>query len=134
MSRWALRLYALLMGLAPPLLRRKLARRSLQEPGYSEAIDERFGRYTHAAEVASELIWIHAVSLGETRTAAILLKALRAQNPGLRLLLTHGTARRPAVLRAKRFCSQEMYRFGSRGIAQGQPSGFSRTSSRAWAC
>lgn len=92
MSRWALRLYALLMGLAPPLLRRKLARRSLQEPGYSEAIDERFGRYTHAAEVASELIWIHAVSLGETRTAAILLKALRAQNPGLRLLLTHGTA------------------------------------------
>ena len=32
------------------------------------------------------------MSLGETRTAAILLKALREEHPGLRLLLTHGTA------------------------------------------
>ena len=92
MSRWVLRLYALLMWLAQPFLRRKLARRSVQEPGYSEAIDERFGRYTQAAEVVSELVWVHAVSLGETRTAAILLKALRAQYPGMRLLLTNGTA------------------------------------------
>ena len=92
MSRWALRFYALLMWLAQPFLRRKLARRSLHEPGYGEAIEERFGRYTQPAEVATELIWVHAVSLGETRTAAVLLKALRAQYPGLRLLLTHGTA------------------------------------------
>lgn len=92
MSRWVLRFYALLTWLAQPFLRRKLARRSLHEPGYSEAIEERFGRYTHPAEVATELVWVHAVSLGETRTAAILLKALRARYPGLRLLLTHGTA------------------------------------------
>ena len=95
MSHWALRLYALLMWLAQPFLRRKLARRSLHEPGYGEAIEERFGRYTQPAEMSSELVWVHAVSLGETRTAAILLKALRAQHsgrPGLRLLLTHGTA------------------------------------------
>ena len=92
MSRWALRCYALLMWLAQPFLRRKLARRSLQEPGYSQAIEERFGHYTQAAETASELVWVHAVSLGETRTAAMLLKALRAHHPGLRLLLTHGTA------------------------------------------
>ena len=92
MSRWALRCYALLMWLAQPFLRRKLARRSLQEPGYSQAIEERFGHYTQAAETASELVWVHAVSLGETRTAAVLLKALRAHHPGLRLLLTHGTA------------------------------------------
>ena len=38
------------------------------------------------------LIWVHAVSLGETRAAAILLVALRAQWPHMRLLLTHGTA------------------------------------------
>ena len=87
-----LRLYAALMGLAQPLLRRKLARRALKEPGYGQAIDERFGRYTQPAEVRSELLWVHAVSLGETRTAAILLDALRAAQPGLRLLLTHGTA------------------------------------------
>ena len=92
MSRWVLGFYALLMWLAQPFLRRKLARRSLQEPGYSEATEERFGRYLQPAEVAKELVWVHAVSLGETRTAAILLKALRAQYPGLRLLLTHGTA------------------------------------------
>ena len=92
MSSWVLRFYALLMWLAQPFVRRKLARRSLLEPGYGEAIEERFGHYTQAAETTSTLVWVHAVSLGETRTAAILLKALRAQYPGLRLLLTHGTA------------------------------------------
>ncbi len=88
----ARRLYALLMTLGQPLLRRKLARRGQQEPGYLEAVEERFGHYRQAAETASELVWLHAVSLGETRTAALLLKALRAQHPGLRILLTHGTA------------------------------------------
>lgn len=92
MSGWALRAYSLLMTLGQPLLRRKLARRGLQEPGYLEAIEERFGHYRQPAETASELVWVHAVSLGETRTAAVLLKALRAQHPALRLLLTHGTA------------------------------------------
>jgi 3-deoxy-D-manno-octulosonic-acid transferase len=35
---------------------------------------------------------VHAVSLGETRAAAALIDALRAERPDLRLLLTHGTA------------------------------------------
>lgn len=84
--------YSLLMWLVQPFLRRKLVRRSRQEPGYGEAVQERFGYYTQPPEAASELVWVHAVSLGETRTAAILLKAMRAQMPGLRILLTHGTA------------------------------------------
>lgn len=92
MSAFVLKLYSLLMWLGQPLLRRKLARRAKQEPGYLEAVEERFGRYTQPAEAASELVWVHAVSLGETRTAALLLKALRARHPGLRILLTHGTA------------------------------------------
>jgi 3-deoxy-D-manno-octulosonic-acid transferase len=92
MSDWARGLYSVLMTLGQPLLRRKLARRGQQEPGYLEAVDERFGHYSQPAETASELFWVHAVSLGETRTAAMLLKALRAQYPSLRLLLTHGTA------------------------------------------
>lgn len=87
-----LRLYSLAMVLAQPMLRRKLARRGQQEPGYLAAVEERFGRYTQSAETASELVWVHAVSLGETRTAAMLLKALRTRYPGLRILLTHGTA------------------------------------------
>ena len=92
MSAFALWLYGRVMTAVQPLLRRKLARRALQEVGYAEAIEERFGRYTHPVENASELVWVHAVSLGETRTAAVLLTALRAQHPGLRILLTHGTA------------------------------------------
>ncbi len=92
MSVWVLRIYALMMRLAQPFLRRKLARRARQEPGYGVAVEERFGFYTQPAEKSPELVWLHAVSLGETRTAAILIKAMRAQQVGLRVLLTHGTA------------------------------------------
>ena len=92
MSAFALWLYGRVMTAVQPLLRRKLARRALQEAGYAEAVEERFGAYTQPAEKTSELVWVHAVSLGETRTAAVLLTALRAQHPGLRILLTHGTA------------------------------------------
>jgi 3-deoxy-D-manno-octulosonic-acid transferase len=92
MSDVVLKLYSLLMYCVQPLLRRKLARRAKQEPGYLEAVEERFGRYTQPAEAKSELVWVHAVSLGETRAAAVLLKALRERHPGLRILLTHGTA------------------------------------------
>ncbi len=92
MSAFALWLYGRVMTAVQPLLRRKLACRALQEVGYAEAIEERFGTYNQPAEKTSELVWVHAVSLGETRTAAVLLMALRAQRPGLRILLTHGTA------------------------------------------
>ena len=88
----ALKLYALLMHSAAPLLRRKLARRAVAEPGYAEAVQERFGVYHQPAETTRDLVWVHAVSLGETRTAAILLRAWREACPGLRVLLTHGTA------------------------------------------
>jgi 3-deoxy-D-manno-octulosonic-acid transferase len=74
-----------------PLLRRKLLRRGIEEAGYLQAIDERFGRYTKASNQGG-YVWVHAVSLGETRAAAVLLQALRAAQPGIRILLTHGTA------------------------------------------
>ena len=77
MERVFLSLYSLLMWLAQPLLRRKMVRRARREPGYGMAIDERFGRYRQPAEQQAELVWVHAVSLGETRTAGILLNALR---------------------------------------------------------
>ena len=85
-------IYSLLMTLGQPLLRRKLARRGRQEPGYLHAVEERFGHYRQPAEPVASLVWVHAVSLGETRTAGLLLKELRTQHPGLRILLTHGTA------------------------------------------
>ena len=88
--RW---LYSLLMALAQPGLRRKLARRALAEPLYAEAVPERFGQYTGTWPAApGPTVWVHAVSLGETRTVALLIVLLRQALPGMRLLLTHGTA------------------------------------------
>lgn len=88
--RW---LYSCLMWLAQPLLRAKLRHRSVQEPGYGHAIEERFGRYSASIPAhTGPTVWIHAVSLGETRAAAVLVTALRKHLPQMRLLLTHGTA------------------------------------------
>ncbi|MFN7711192.1 MAG: 3-deoxy-D-manno-octulosonic acid transferase [Curvibacter sp.] len=86
-------LYSLLMRTLQPLLRRKLARRVCTEPGYGVAVEERFGRYSSPAlPDDGRTVWVHAVSLGETRAAAVLLRELRARWPDVRLLLTHGTA------------------------------------------
>ena len=88
-------LYSLVMRLAQPFMRAKLQRRALAEPGYAVAPAERFGSYSSpdsTASAGSRCIWIHAVSLGETRAAAMLIARLRQQLPGMRLLLTHGTA------------------------------------------
>ena len=90
MTSLALSLYSAVMVLLQPLLRRKLLRRAQQEPLYGQHLGERFGHYTSLPDAGA--IWIHAVSLGETRTAALLLAALRACLPGMKLLLTHGTA------------------------------------------
>ncbi len=90
MTGLARSLYSLALVAAQPLLRVKLRRRGRHEPGYLQAIDERFGRYDTPAVPGA--LWIHAVSLGETRAAAILVQALRARDPSMRLLITHGTA------------------------------------------
>lgn len=87
--------YSVLAWAVQPLLRRKLRRRSRTEPGYAQAVPERFGRYAPAdlgRQGRGQWVWLHAVSLGETRAAAILLEALRRELPQMRLLLTHGTA------------------------------------------
>ena len=83
-------LYSLLVMGAQPFLRRKLRRRGAAEPGYLNAVGERFGHYAKPAQPGA--VWIHAVSLGETRAAAILVERLRKLRPGIRILLTHGTA------------------------------------------
>lgn len=83
--------YATLLWLATPVYLLKLWRRGRAEPLYRHAIGERLGFYGHDA-ASSGWVWVHAVSLGETRAAAALIAALRAQRPALRLLLTHGTA------------------------------------------
>jgi len=90
-ERWVLLVYDLLMQLLQPLLRMKLQRRARQEPEYGVHMAQRFGRYSEQAPQGG-FVWLHAVSLGETRAAALLLPALREAIPGMRLLLTHSTA------------------------------------------
>lgn len=96
MNKLFLSLYSALMWFAQPFLRLKLVRRGRAEPGYLVNIEERFGRYEQSAIVNPRkdpsFVWIHAVSLGETRTAGVLVAALRDRLPGMRLLLTNGTA------------------------------------------
>ncbi|MBF6629550.1 MAG: 3-deoxy-D-manno-octulosonic acid transferase [Comamonas sp.] len=92
---WSLFAYSALAWLAQPVLRRKLRRRAIAEPGYAHAVPERFGHYTPkdlGRDGAGQWVWVHAVSLGETRAAALLVHELRRSLPGMRLLLTHGTA------------------------------------------
>ena len=77
------------------MLKRKLRRRAQAEPGYAQAVPERFGCYSPrdlGHDGQGQWVWVHAVSLGETRAAALLIKALRTAMPGMRLLLTNGTA------------------------------------------
>ena len=91
--------YSWLMWAIQPLLRSKLRRRGLKEPGYLENIEERFGVYANIFKTTTSseqpfraCIWVHAVSLGETRAAEVLLQALRSEHPYVRIVLTHGTA------------------------------------------
>ena len=92
MGALALAAYSLLLRLATPAYIARLWWCGGAEPLYRHALAERFGFYADDRPVEPGRVWIHAVSLGETRAAAALIDALRRQRPGLRLLLTHGTA------------------------------------------
>lgn len=86
-------LYALLWWLALPFLPARLWWRGRREPGYRERIGERFGRYRADARApARDVLWVHAVSLGETRAAAPLIERLLREFPDASILLTHMTA------------------------------------------
>ena len=82
--------YSLLLRLLQPAYALRLWLRGRAEPLYRARLGERFGFYGEA--VGGGWVWLHAVSLGETRAAAALIDALRVERPGTRLLLTHGTA------------------------------------------
>lgn len=82
--------YSALLALLKPAFLAKLWWRGRHEPLYRYAVFERLGHY--AEPPSGGWVWVHAVSLGETRAAASLVEALRDELPGMRLLLTHGTA------------------------------------------
>ncbi|MCE4555886.1 3-deoxy-D-manno-octulosonic acid transferase [Roseateles cellulosilyticus] len=93
MTEWlASAAYAAVLRLLTPFYLLRLWRRGAQEPLYRHALGERLGFYPRGVLPAPGRLWIHAVSLGETRAASALIAALREREPGLRLLLTHSTA------------------------------------------
>ena len=83
-------LYTLLLYLLLPFLLLRLAWRACRQSGYLEHVAERFGYYPRIAR--GPLIWVHAVSVGETRAAEPLIRELRARYPQCGVLLTHMTS------------------------------------------
>lgn len=84
-------LYTLAWRVVAPLAPLRLWWRGRREPGYREHLRERYARYA-ALPPAGEVVWIHAVSLGETRAAAPLVERILAERPQATILLTTMTA------------------------------------------
>ncbi|TSE30892.1 3-deoxy-D-manno-octulosonic acid transferase [Tepidimonas thermarum] len=84
--------YRLLSALLVPLVLGRVLWRARREPAYGQRWWQRLGYYGLDVPPLQDAVWIHAVSLGEMRAAAILLQALRARWPQVRVVLTHSTA------------------------------------------
>ena len=86
--------YEVLWRIALPFALFRLWWRGRKEPGYRSHIGERLGRYPPDAAAVGRMpvIWIHAVSVGETRAAQPLVAALAGGYPGHRIVVTHMTA------------------------------------------
>ncbi len=82
-------LYSLLFYLAMPLIWLRLLWRARKQPEYLQQLGERHGFY--APCLPRPLIWLHAVSVGETRAAEPLIESLLHAYPEHRMLLTHMT-------------------------------------------
>lgn len=79
-------LYRLALYLGLPLVWLRLLWRSRRQPEYLQHLGERWGFY--GRRPAEPCIWVHAVSVGETRAAQPLVEALLAAWPDHALLLT----------------------------------------------
>lgn len=88
MARW---LYSLLLYLITPLIGLRLFWRGRKQREYRDHLGERWGFYppkNSGKTEARPLIWLHAVSVGETRAAQPLVDSLLSTYPDHDLLLT----------------------------------------------
>ena len=83
-------LYTIAWLLALPFALLRLGWRGMRERGYWHGISERLAIYG-GPQPRSQPIWIHAVSVGETRAAQPLVEALLARSDQTRILLTQMT-------------------------------------------
>ena len=93
-------LYTSLFSLLLPLVLFRLFWRGVKAPAYRLRWQERLGFY-HLPE-QKDLIWLHAVSVGEAEAAFVLIKRWQQQQPASQFLVTTttptGSARVKAVL------------------------------------
>lgn len=82
-------IYTVLLWLLLPYVFFHLFWRARKQPGYLKHIGERFGFYTLRSN--KPVIWLHTVSVGETRAAVSLVKRLQDHYPNHQILLTHTT-------------------------------------------
>jgi 3-deoxy-D-manno-octulosonic-acid transferase len=107
---------SLVEPLAPGLLRRRAAR------GKEELarLNERLGRPT-LPRPAGPLVWLHGVSVGESVSLLPLIDRIRAEKPGLTVLVTSGTVT-SAQLLAKRLPAGVIHQYapvdGPRTVAR----------------
>jgi 3-deoxy-D-manno-octulosonic-acid transferase len=81
--------YSVLWHLGLPLIGLRLLYRARKQPEYLHHLGERFG--ATPLKGSHPCLWLHAVSVGETRAAQPLIKALLAGYPHHEILLTHMT-------------------------------------------
>ena len=82
-------LYSLALWLLFPYIFFRLVLRSRRQPEYLQHIGERFGFYSLRS--SKPVIWLHAVSVGETRATQSLVNRLNTSFPDFQILLTHTT-------------------------------------------
>jgi len=82
-------LYQALWIPALPAVLLRLCWRARRQRGYLRHLAERFGGYS--ARPASPVLWVHAVSVGETRAAEPLIRSLLQRWPSHSIVLSHMT-------------------------------------------
>ena len=78
--------YSFVLYLLTPLIWLRLLWRARRQPEYLQRLGERYGFY--GRRPPGPLLWVHAVSVGETRAAQPLVEALQRRWPAHRILLT----------------------------------------------